>query len=529
MLNPFRCRRQLVLGALFIAATPLISACVPAGPTTTEKEAALAAEPAPTKEVIPVNGAGSDWPMLGGSFQRNLANTVDKGILDSFGVIKGKEKNVKWKAVLGSYAYGGPVIAGGRIFVGTNNAKPRDPKIEGDKGVVMCFRETDGEFLWQIVHDKLENSAIDAEYCGIASTPAVDGDRLYYVSNRGELVCADVEGDPNNPGKGKILWSLDMIKDLKVYPGGIEGGLANGSPLVLDDLVYIVTSNGVNMQDQKPASPEAPSFLAVDKKTGKPVWQSNLPGKNILDGQWGNAVAAEVNGKKQVIFPGGDGWLYAFEAKAGDLLWKFDCNPKDSSFKKGSRNYLIATPVVQDGKLYVGVGREPDQGTGVGHLWCVDITKEPKNKDKDLSPANDTFDPKDPANKDSGLVWHLGGKVADPVRDYAFGRTMSSVVVHDGLAYAVDLDGFFYCFDAKTGEKLWTHDMSGGTWASPYYVDGKVYIGIDGGDLFIFEAGRTKKDPITIKTGADLKVPLVAAHGVLYLNRADFLFAIAAK
>ena len=181
-----------------------------------------------------------------------------------------------------------------------------------------------------------------------------------------------------------------------------------------------------------------------------------------MDGQWSNPAAAEVNGVKEVIFPGGDGWLYGFEAKTGELLWKFDCNPKKSEFKPaagaGTRNYIVATPVVVDGKLYVGVGREPDAGPGVGHLWCIDLTKKPANKDKDLSPVGDNFDPKAAVNKDSGLVWHYGGdlspKPADAVRDYAFGRTVSTCAVHDGLVYAADLDGFFYCLDAKTGQAV---------------------------------------------------------------------------
>ena len=54
-----------------------------------------------------------------------------------------------------------PVAADGRVFVGTNNGKPRDPSVTGDKSVLMCFRESDGAFLWQIVHDKLDNTAID--------------------------------------------------------------------------------------------------------------------------------------------------------------------------------------------------------------------------------------------------------------------------------------------------------------------------------------------------------------------------------
>jgi outer membrane protein assembly factor BamB len=477
-----------------------------------------------------VAGPG-DAPMFGGTPQRNLVNTTDKNILTDFDVQPKTEKNVKWKAQLGTYAFGGPVIAGGRVFVGTNNNHPRDPKITGDKGVVMCFDEKTGDLLWQIVHDKLENGAIDPPDQGVASTPAVDGDRLYYVSNRCELVCADVKGDPEAK-KGKILWSLDMIKELKVYPGGINGGLANCSPVVVDDLVYVVTSNGVDGQ-KGPPEPKAPSFLAVDKNTGRTAWKSALPGANILDGQWGNPAVAEVGGKKQVIFPGGDGWLYAFEAKSGDLLWKFDCNPKDTKYKSppGTRNYLVATPVVADGKVYVGVGREPEEGVGgPGHLWCIDPAKTPKNKDKDLSPVDNNFDPKSVVNKDSGLVWHFGGEImpkpAAGEREYHFGRTLSTVAVHDGLVYAADFDGFFYCLDAATGKKLWDHDMSGEVWASPYYVDGKVFMGVSNGDLFVFSAGKDKKEPTKIETGQHVYVPLVAAHGALFINTGEWLYAI---
>src|SRR6185437_14894831 len=97
----------------------------------------------------------SPTAMLGGTPARNMVNLVEKNVPVDFAVRpKGKEKNVKWAAPLGSKSYGGPVIAGGRIFICTNNDKPKDPKVKGDKGVVMCFRESDGKFLWQIVHDK---------------------------------------------------------------------------------------------------------------------------------------------------------------------------------------------------------------------------------------------------------------------------------------------------------------------------------------------------------------------------------------
>src|SRR5260370_31452595 len=186
-----------------------------------------------------------------------------------------------------------------------------------------------------------------------------------------------------------------------------------------------------------------------------------------------------------VGFPGGDGWLYAFEPKTGELFWKFDCNPKNAFYKLGpgaTRNDFIGTPVIHDNKLYIGVGQDPEHRFGVGHLWCIDITKTPKNKDKDLSPVNDNFDPKAAVNKDSALVWHYGGmRPADMREDrlYYFCRTMSTCAVHDGLCYTADLDGYVYCFDAKTGEKYWEEDTQAQIWSSPYWVDGKDFIGND--------------------------------------------------
>ena len=57
------------------------------------------------------------------------------------------------------------------------------------------------------------------------------------------------------------------------------------------------------------------------------------------------------------------------------------------------------------------------------------------------------------------------------------------MAVHDGLVYAAELDGFLHCLDANTGRKYWDYDLKDGTWNSPFYVDGKVFLGIGSGDL----------------------------------------------
>jgi outer membrane protein assembly factor BamB len=238
----------------------------------------------------------------------------------------------------------------------------------------------------------------------------------------------------------------------------------------------------------------------------------------------------------QALFAGGDGWLYGFEASSGELLWKFDLNPKKATPYKpgggGERCFPISSPVVVDGLCYIAVGQEPDDGPGAGHLWCIDITKRPTNKDRDLSPVNDNLDPKAAANSGSGLVWHHGGPAPpnpkDEGRDYVFGRTISLVVIHGGLVYAPELAGYLYCLDAKTGQKVWEYDLEDSTWCSAFYADGKVYLGTDG-DLFIFSAGRELKKPARIDMGAAVKVAPVAANGVLYVNTGGTLYALAKR
>jgi outer membrane protein assembly factor BamB len=128
--------------------------------------------------------------MWGGTPDRNMVSNM-KGLPLDWD-IKTK-KNVKWVAQLGSQSYGNPVVAGRMVFVGTNNEALRDPKQPGDRGVLMAFRESNGEFLWQHTHEKLAaGRANDWPYQGVASSPLVEGTHLYYTSNRGVVWCLDI-------------------------------------------------------------------------------------------------------------------------------------------------------------------------------------------------------------------------------------------------------------------------------------------------------------------------------------------------
>ncbi|HSN42475.1 MAG TPA: PQQ-binding-like beta-propeller repeat protein, partial [Propionibacteriaceae bacterium] len=351
-----------------------------------------------------------DWPMWGGTPSRNMVSP-STGLPAEWDV--DTKKNIKWVAELGSTSYGNPVVASGLVFAGTNNDGLRDPKQGGDRGVLMAFREDTGEFVWQHTHEKLESGqANDWPYQGVASSPLVEGDRLYYVSNRAVLFCVDVSGfrDKENdgpvtdeklsgPNDADVIWSFDMIKELGVFPHN----LANSSPTLSGDLVFVSTSNGHDESHVKVPRPNAPAVIAVNRRTGKLVWQDNSVGDRILHGQWSSPAAGTIGGVVQLVSAQGDGWLRGYEAATGKKLWEFDTNPKDAVWPK-TRNELIATPVIAGDHVYIGNGQDPENGEGVGNFYAIDATRR-----GDIT--------------ESGRLWRFA----------SIRRTVSTAAVKDGL------------------------------------------------------------------------------------------------
>ena len=245
-----------------------------------------------------------DWPMWGGTPDRNMVSS--QHVLTSWDVKTGK--NVKWVAQLGSQSYGNPVVAGGQVYVGTNNELVRDPKEPGDRGVLMAFRESDGQFLWQQANAKLASGrANDWPFQGVCSSPLVEGDKLYYVTNRCEIMCLDTKGDGTH---AKVNWKFDMMEEVGSQPHN----MSNSSPVTYGDLLYVSTSNGQDESHVHIPSPNAPAIIAVNKKTGKLVWEDNPVHDKILHGQWSSPSVGKVGDVVQVVIGQGDGYVRGYEA-----------------------------------------------------------------------------------------------------------------------------------------------------------------------------------------------------------------------
>lgn len=437
--------------------------------------------------LLPLAVRADDWPMMGGRPDRNMVSSEKSLPIEwSAGAAK---KNIKWAGDLGDVTYGSPVISGGRVFIGTNNDDPADRQ---KRGVLKCFSEKDGSLLWRVVHEKLAEAGEDDSAIGICSTPCVSDDHVYYVSNRAELVCRGV-------ADGKIVWMLDLRGTLGVTPNQASAS----SPLVAGELVFVVTGHGANNKTGIVKNPKAPSFIAVDRKSGQLAWQDSSPGAKIITGQWGSPGYGVVDGQPQVAFPGGDGWLYSFDPATGKLLWKFNCKAHEKTGPDGTPGTLfslVAAPVFVGPHVFIAIG-EPEAGTGPGALRCIDARQR-----GDVTRGAE--------------VWRVGGE--------AFSDSLSTVAVHGGLVYATDAPGFLSCIEATTGKRLWSHDHLSNIWGSPLVAEGKVYVQTGEGVVHIFAAGREKKLLAKIDTLPDIAhgTP-VAANGVLYITGQKKLYAVA--
>jgi outer membrane protein assembly factor BamB len=485
--------------------------------------------------LVAAPAGAADWKMAGRALDRNPVSPErspptrwqikDENVLS---------QNIRWSAAVGTWAIGGPVIANGLVWVGTNNENPLDPSVKGDRGVLACFRESDGKFLYQYTVPRLRLNQMIADWpgSGLSGSPIAETDRLWFITNRREVVCLDTAPLSRGQGLAKELWKYDLVRDQGVFPHSpmIPGHNNVGSPAIYNDWLFVPTGNGVDIDHPgatKVRVPEAPSLVCFNKTTGKMLWKDNSAGKEIYGGHHANPLVVKIGGCVQVIHPQADGWVRAFDASTGKLIWKFDTNVKGAKWDWTDRtgtakHVVVATPVYSGGRVYFAAGREPEFTDGQGRLFCIDPSKA-----GDISPELDDGKGKGRPNPASGVVWDFTS--AGDKQAVVMHQTTSSVAVHDGLVIAPDRLGYVHCLDAKTGRHYWSYDTRGVQFGDPLIADGKVYIGNDSGVVNILELAHTRR----ILAKRDVVQPITAspvfANGTLYILTDSVLYAIAEK
>ena len=403
-------------------------------------------------------------------------------------------RNIVWSVELGNETFGRPVVAGDAVYVGTDNARHMNPAYQEDAGVLMAFHAKDGQFLWQDVAPRVERGLREFLLPSTTSTPYVEGNRLYYVTAECQLRCLDTQSAAD------IVWELDMCGRLGVFPHEAT----HSEVLPVGDLLMVSTSNGLNEGHTRVPSPRAPSLIAVDKHSGDVVWRAIGAGGQVLHGQWSSPVAANVNGRMQVLFGGGDGWLRAYDAASGHEIWRFDGNPKDARWlpRPGvlSRSFIIASPVFADGRVFVAMGQSPGHGNGPSLIHAISPSGQ-----GDVT--------------ESRLLW----------TSREVGRVVATPIEKDGLLYVGDVGGTVHCLDAATGAHVWKHETNGAIWGCFLLAGDRLYVGNEDGTMTILRTGRRKELLAQIEMDAALYSPPALVGDALYLATAKRLYLIAAK
>ena len=390
----------------------------------------------------------NDWPSWRGA-ERN-GHSPDKGILAKWP--DGGPKLV-WAFEDCGKGYSSPSVVGNRLYY-TGSRK--------GKAEIICLDAGSGEEVWATIigidPEKGYNTGWGA---GTRGAPTVDDGLVYAMNANGDLICVTAD-------KGEKKWALSLVED---FGGGIPGWGYSESPLI-DGNKLIVTPGGAQG-----------AIVALDKKTGKAIWQS----KDLKDGaQYSSVIVADVKGKRQYIqlFMK---TLAGVDAETGDVLW---------TSKWPGRTAVIPTPIYSDGHVYIS------SGYGVGSK-LVDITG---------GEAKDVWSNKVMKNHHGGVI-----KVGDHLYGFSDGP---------GLV----------CQDFKTGEQVWNERGEGKSKGAVHYVDGMlVCIDESEGSCFLAKASpdgfeELGRFPMPSKTklrdgnGGKVWTHPVVVNGKLYLRDQDLVF-----
>ena len=260
--------------------------------------------------VVSGQSAPTDWPQWRGPDR--------SGVSRESGLLKQWPSNgpaVLWSSSNLGAGYGSIATSGDRIFV---------QGLRNRQSIVSALNRADGKGVWS----KALGPGVDNDRGpGPRGTPTVDGDRLYVLTENGDLACLKHDGT--------MVWQRNILKD---FGGRNIGWLISESPLV-DGNHVIVTPGG-----------RGAAMVALDKMTGKTVWTS----KELSDeAGYSSPVVADVQGVRTVMTLTAEAGV-GVRASDGKLMWRYRTVANNTA--------NIATPIFFDNKVFY----TSDYGTGGG-------------------------------------------------------------------------------------------------------------------------------------------------------------------
>ena len=305
-----------------VAATVAVAAvAADAVKESMKKELSEVASPATIGQIddpSKVLDAGGDWPQWGGTRLRNntpdvtgLPETWKPGKFDrkTGEWDKSKSQNIRWASRLGSQTYGNPVVADGRVYVGTNNGSGHIARYPSavDLGTLLCFDEKNGDLLWQHSSEKLITGRVhDWPLQGICCSPLVEGERLWFVTSRGEVRCLDTKGFHDGEDNGPLMNEPVRVVDMEQADPAFKETVAKLDEAQLTDAMKkLLEGRGETISDE---------IVVATVEAGK-AWTLTGTFAGIK-----RTLSAKVIGPRITIMKS----LSVNDKNEADVIWVFD-------------------------------------------------------------------------------------------------------------------------------------------------------------------------------------------------------------
>ncbi|MBL8215230.1 MAG: PQQ-binding-like beta-propeller repeat protein [Bryobacterales bacterium] len=339
-----------------------------------------------------------------------------------------ESENIVWKTPIHDRGWSSPVVYGKQVWL-TSASK------DGRELFVLCLDRDTGKILkdWKLF-DVAQPQFIHAFNTPASPTPAIEEGRVYITFGSAGTAAIDTK-------TFKVIWERRDI-ECNHFRG------AGSSPVIFRNML-LMHFDGSDVQ----------FVMALDKKTGKTIWQTKRSidfqdldknGKPAAEGDMRKAFATpqveRINGRWEMISLGAKA-AYSYDPFTGKELWRVEERAQHSASTR---------PVLGHGMVYFPTG------FSAGQLLAV------------RTGGNGLI-------TDSHVAWRVKRGVPNK----------PSILLVDDLIYMIGDTGIASCVDAKTGEQVWQQRIGGEYSASPVYADGKLWFFSEDGKTTVLKPGRT--------------------------------------
>lgn len=334
--------------------------------------------------------------------------------------------NVIWKSPVGGRTT--PIVSGDAVFLIT-------PVGEGETlgERVICLDRASGATRWEQRFAVYHTDIVENRVGWTSVALDTESGNVYAHGTGGELFCFSRDG--------KTLWK-QALHECFGRVSGYGGRLY--TPVIDGDRVIIGYNGSSWGEHAKPAQ----RFAAFEKKTGQAIWIST-PCEQPMDTTYATPAVATIGGRRLLVCPAADGWVYGLLSQTGQKVWSFHFSARP----------LNSSPVVQGNRIYVSHSEENLDTTVMGRVACFD--------------GSGTGD-----ITASAEIWRQDGIEAG----YA------SPAMANGRLYVADNSANLYCLSAEDGKEHWRYKYGRQCKGSPVVTaDGFIYIGEVNGSFHILK------------------------------------------